>query len=88
MVLQDTWLFEGTIRENIVYSKEGVTDEQVRAACSAVGLDHFIRQLPQGYDTQAQRPANLSAGQKQLVTIARAMIENAPLLILDEALLL
>ena len=85
MVLQDTWLFEGTIRENIVYSKEGVTDEQVRAACSAVGLDHFIRQLPQGYDTQLNDRANLSAGQKQLVTIARAMIENAPLLILDEA---
>ena len=85
MVLQDTWLFEGTIRENIVYSKEGVTDEQVRAACSAVGLDHFIRQLPQGYDTQLNDRTNLSAGQKQLVTIARAMIENAPLLILDEA---
>lgn len=85
MVLQDTWLFEGTIRENIVYSKQGVTDQQVRAACKAVGLDHFIRTLPQGYDTVLNDRANLSAGQKQLVTIARAMIENAPLLILDEA---
>ena len=85
MVLQDTWLFEGTIRENIVYDKKGVTDEQVQAACKAVGLDHFIRTLPQGYDTQLNDRVNLSAGQKQLVTIARAMIENATLLILDEA---
>lgn len=85
MVLQDTWLFEGTIRENIVYGKEGVTDEDVQAACKAVGLDHFIRTLPQSYDTQLDDRVNLSAGQKQLVTIARAMIENAPLLILDEA---
>lgn len=85
MVLQDTWLFEGTIRENIVYSKEGVTDEEVKAACKAVGLHHFIKALPQGYDTVLNDRANLSAGQKQLVTIARAMIENAPLLILDEA---
>lgn len=85
MVLQDTWLFEGSIRENIVYSKQGVTDQEVRAACKAVGLDHFIRTLPQGYDTVLNDRANLSAGQKQLVTIARAMIENAPLLILDEA---
>lgn len=85
MVLQDTWLFEGTIRENIVYSKENVTDEQVKAACKAVGLHHFIKTLPQGYDTVLNDRANLSAGQKQLVTIARAMIENAPLLILDEA---
>ena len=78
MVLQDTWLFEGTIRENIVYSKQGVSDAEVQAACEAVGLDHFIRQLPQGYDTPLNDRANLSAGQKQLVTIARAMIENAP----------
>lgn len=85
MVLQDTWLFEGTIRENVVYSKQGVTDEQVKAACKAVGLDHFIRTLPDGYDTHLNDKANLSAGQRQLVTIARAMIENAPLLILDEA---
>ncbi len=85
MVLQDTWLFEGTIRENIVYCKEGVTDEQVEAACKAVGLDHFIKSLPNGYETVLNDKANLSAGQKQLMTIARAMIENAPLLILDEA---
>ena len=85
MVLQDTWLFEGTIKENIIYSKPGVTDEEVVAACKAVGLHHFIRTLPQGYDTVLNDKANLSAGQKQLVTIARAMIQNAPLLILDEA---
>jgi ATP-binding cassette subfamily B protein len=85
MVLQDTWLFEGTIRENIVYSKQGVTDEQVAAACEAVGLHHFVRTLPQGYATVLNDKASLSEGQKQLVTIARAMIQNAPLLILDEA---
>ncbi|MCP8969585.1 ABC transporter ATP-binding protein [Ectobacillus ponti] len=85
MVLQDTWLFEGTIRENIIYSKQGVTDEQVRTACKAVGLHHFIQTLPKGYDTILDDKANLSAGQKQLITIARAMVENAPLLILDEA---
>lgn len=85
MVLQDTWLFEGTIRENIVYSKENVTDEEIVKACKAVGIDHFIRNLPHGYDTVLNDKANLSAGQKQLITIARAMIENAPLLILDEA---
>ena len=85
MVLQDTWLFEGTIKENIVYCKQGVTDEQVVAACKAVGLHHFIRTLPQGYDTLLNDKANLSQGQKQLVTIDRAMIQNAPMLILDEA---
>ncbi|MGN1386932.1 MAG: ABC transporter ATP-binding protein [Bacillus sp. (in: firmicutes)] len=85
MVLQDTWLFEGTIRENIVYSKENVTDEEVIAACKAVGLHHTIKALPKGYDTVLNDQVNLSAGQKQLVTIARAMIGNAPLLILDEA---
>lgn len=85
MVLQDTWLFEGTIKENVVYSKEKVTDEEVISACKAVGLHHFIKTLPKGYDTILNDKANLSAGQKQLITIARAMIENAPLLILDEA---
>lgn len=85
MVLQDTWLFEGTIRENIVYCKENVSDSEVEAACRAVGIHHFISTLPQGYDTVLNDKANLSAGQKQLITIARAMIENAPLLILDEA---
>ncbi|MCD7811184.1 MAG: ABC transporter ATP-binding protein/permease [Ruminococcus sp.] len=85
MVLQDTWLFEGTVRENIVYSKKDVSDEEVVKACKAVGIDHFIRTLPKGYDTVLDDKANLSAGQKQLITIARAMVENAPLLILDEA---
>ena len=85
MVLQDTWLFEGTIRENVVYSKEGVSDEEVKNACKAVGLHHFIRTLPNGYDTVLGDNVSLSAGQRQLLTIARAMIENAPLLILDEA---
>jgi ATP-binding cassette subfamily B protein len=85
MVLQDTWLFEGTIKENIIYSKQGVTDEQVVTVCKAVGIHQFIRTLPNGYDTILNDKANLSAGQKQLVTIARAMIQNAPLLILDEA---
>jgi ATP-binding cassette subfamily B protein len=85
MVLQDTWLFEGTIRENIVYSKQGVADDEVVAACKAVGIDYFIRTLPQGYDTVLNDAANVSAGQKQLITIARAMIQNSPLLILDEA---
>ena len=85
MVLQDTWLFEGTIKENIVYSKQGISDEQIVDACKAVGIDHFIRTLPKGYDTVLDDNANLSAGQKQLITIARAMIENTPLLILDEA---
>jgi ATP-binding cassette subfamily B protein len=85
MVLQDTWLFEGTIRDNIVYSKENVSDEEVKKACKAVGLDHYIRTLPDGYDTVLGDSASLSAGQRQLLTIARAIIENAPLLILDEA---
>lgn len=85
MVLQDTWLFEGTIRENIVYSKPDVTDEQVKEACKTVGLHRFIKTLPDGYDTVLNDKASLSEGQKQLLTIARAMIQNAPLLILDEA---
>ena len=85
MVLQDTWMFEGTIKENVVYCKENVTDEQVIAACKAVGLHHFIRTLPQGYETRLDDKASLSQGQKQLITIARAMIQNAPMLILDEA---
>jgi ATP-binding cassette subfamily B protein len=85
MVLQDTWLFEGTIKENIIYSKQGVTNEDVIAVCKTVGIHYFIRTLPNGYDTVLNDQTNLSAGQKQLVTIARAMIQNAPLLILDEA---
>lgn len=85
MVLQDTWIFEGSIRENIVYSKPGVTDGQVIAACKTVGLHHFIMTLPDGYETVLNDKVSLSEGQKQLITIARAMIQNAPLLILDEA---
>ena len=85
MVLQDTWLFEGTIKENVVYSKAGASDIDVENACKAVGMHHFIKTLQQGYDTVLGDNVNLSAGQKQLLTIARAMIENAPLLILDEA---
>lgn len=85
MVLQDTWIFEGTIRENIVYSMKNVSDEEVEKACKAVGIHHFIKTLPKGYETILNDKANLSAGQKQLITIARAMVKNAPLLILDEA---
>lgn len=85
MVLQDTWLFEGTIRENIVYNKQGVTDGKLEEICKTTGLYHFIKTLPKELDTVLDDNASLSAGQKQLVTIARAMVENAPLLILDEA---
>ena len=85
MVLQDTWLFEGTIRENLVYNKEGVSDEVIKEACKAVGLDHFIETLHDGYNTILNDKVNLSAGQKQQLTIARAMIKDAPMLILDEA---
>ena len=85
MVLQDTWLFEGTIRENLVYSKEGVTDERLDEVCKAVGLYHYIQTLPDGYDTVLGDNASLSAGQRQQVTIARAMVDGSPLLILDEA---
>lgn len=85
MVLQDTWLFEGTVRENLAYSKTDVTDDDLRRACKAVGIDYFIRTLPHGYDTVLDDKTSLSAGQKQQLTIARAMVENAPLLILDEA---
>lgn len=85
MVLQDTWLFEGTIKENIIYSTPNITDEQVIKACKAVGLHHYIKTLPKGYDTVLSDNASLSAGQKQLITIARAMVADAPMLILDEA---
>jgi len=85
MVLQDTWLFEGTIKENIIYSKDGVSDEEVIAACKTVGMHHFIQTLPDGYDTVLNDSASLSEGQKQLLTIARAIIKDSPLLILDEA---
>ena len=85
MVLQDTWLFEGTVRENLVYCTEGVSDQKMQEACRAVGLDHFIRTLPHGYDTVLNDQVNLSQGQKQQLTIARAMIADKPMLILDEA---
>jgi ATP-binding cassette subfamily B protein len=85
MVLQDTWLFEGTVRENLVYCDENVSDEKITEACKAVGLDHYIRTLPDGYDTVLNDQVNLSQGQKQQLTIARAMIADKPMLILDEA---
>ena len=85
MVLQDTWLFEGTVLENLVYCTEGATEEKMKAACRAVGLDHFIRTLPKGYDTVLNDQVSLSQGQKQQITIARAMITDRPMLILDEA---
>ena len=85
MVLQDTWLFEGSYRENIAFGRQDATDEVIEAACKAVGMDHFIKTLPDGYDTVLSDSASLSAGQRQLLTIARAMVENAPMMILDEA---
>ncbi len=85
MVLQDTWIFEGTVRENLVYNQTGISDEQIKQACKAVGLHHFIRTLPKGYDTVLTDSVSLSQGQKQQLTIARAMLTDRPMLILDEA---
>ncbi|MCD8390240.1 MAG: ABC transporter ATP-binding protein/permease [Firmicutes bacterium] len=85
MVLQDTWLFEGTVRENLLYNTENVSEERMIEACKACGIDNFIRALPHGYDTVLSDNTAISAGQKQLMTIARAMIQNSPMLILDEA---
>ena len=85
MVLQDTWLFEGTVRENLVYNMQGITDEQLERVCKACGLDKFVHALPQSFDTVLSESSSISAGQKQLLTIARAMLQNAPMLILDEA---
>lgn len=85
MVLQDTWVFEGTIKENLVYDKEGVSDEEIIKICKITGVDHFIRTLPKGYDTILNDSTTISQGQKQLLTISRAMIQNSPMLILDEA---
>jgi ATP-binding cassette subfamily B protein len=85
MVLQDTWLFEGTVRENLVYCADDVSDDKITEACKVVGLDHYIRTLPKGYDTVLNDQVNLSQGQKQQLTIARAMIADKPMLILDEA---
>ncbi len=85
MVLQDTWLFDGTIKENIAYNRDHVTEEHIKEVCKTVGLDHFIRTLPNGYDSYVSDNDSVSAGQRQLLTIARGMIEDAPFLILDEA---
>lgn len=85
MVLQDTWLFEGTVRENLVYNMEGISDESLERVCKACGLDKFVHTLPNGFDTVLSESVAISAGQKQLLTIARAMLQNAPMLILDEA---
>lgn len=85
MVLQDTWLFEGTLRENLVYNMSGVTDEDLERVCRACGLDKFVRSLPGGFNTELSESSSISAGQKQLITIARAMLQNSPMLILDEA---
>ena len=85
MVLQDTWLFEGTVRENLVYNMKDITDSDLERVCRACGLDKFVRSLPQGFDTVLSESVSISAGQKQLMTIARAMLQNAPMLILDEA---
>ena len=85
MVLQDTWLFEGTIKENIVYNRDNITDEQIKEVCKEVGVSHFIKTLPNGYDSKVSENDGISAGQRQLLTIARGMLENAPFLILDES---
>jgi ATP-binding cassette subfamily B protein len=85
MVLQDTWLFNGTIKENIIYNRKGITDFQVEEVCKIVGLDHFIKTLSEGYDSVISDNDSVSAGQRQLLTIARGMLEDAPFLILDEA---
>lgn len=85
MVLQDTWLFSGTIKENIVYNHKNISDEEIKQICETIGLDHFIKTLPNGYNTELEDNESISAGQKQLLTIARGMVEDAPFLILDEA---
>ena len=85
MVLQDTWLFNGTIRENIVFNQQNITDEEIWQVCRTVGIDHFIKTLPGGLDAEVTEGESISSGQKQLLTIARGMVEDAPFLILDEA---
>ena len=85
MVLQDTWIFNGTIKENIIYNKKNVTNKKIEEICSLVGLDHYIKTLPNGYNTIIGDNDDLSSGQRQLLTIARAMLDNNPFIILDEA---
>lgn len=85
MVLQDTWLFEGSVKENLIYNMSDVSDERLKEVCELCGIDKFIRTLPNGFDTVLSESASISAGQKQLLTIARAMLQNSPMLILDEA---
>ena len=85
MVLQDTWIFDGTVKENIKYNQENVSDERIKDVCKIVGLDHFIKTLPDGYDSMLSSNDSISSGQRQLLTIARGMIKDAPFLILDEA---
>ena len=85
MVLQDTWLFEGTIKENIAYGKKNIKDEDIIAVCKSAGIHHLIMSQPKGYDMVLSEDSNFSSGEKQLITIARAMLHNAPMLILDEA---
>ena len=85
MVLQDTWLFDGTVRENIAYNREDVSDETIIDVCKTVGINHFIKTLPNGYDSKLSDNDSVSSGQRQLLTIARGMIEASPFLILDEA---
>ncbi len=85
MILQDTWLFSGTVKENLIYNKQNISTQQLNEVCNAVGLNHFVQTLPNGYDTMLNDVGSLSEGQKQQLTIARAMIKNSPLLILDEA---
>ena len=85
MVLQDTWLFSGTIRENIIYNQENISDYEMKQVCKVVGVDHFIKSLPKSYDSLIEDNDSISSGQKQLITIARGMLDKAPFLILDEA---
>ena len=85
MVLQDTWLFNGTIKENLIYNRENITDDEIKKVCKIVGIDHFIKTLSDGYDTVIDDQDQISIGQKQLLTIARAMLSDTPFIILDEA---
>ena len=85
MVLQDTWLFNGTIKENLIYNRENITEDEIKKVCKIVGIDHFIKTLSDGYDTVINDQDQISIGQKQLLTIARAMLSDTPFIILDEA---